>query len=142
MVYDIDGKSLKEISIMISELEEDIRYWEYEKIRVFNSTQPKSIVPKQDIIQSSMCNDSMVNYVIRIEDIDSKIKDKQKQIDNLKAYKTNKLKLLGKCRPEVQKIITMRENGSKLDDIAEATSFSLSSVKRLLKDYYENNRIC
>lgn len=139
---ELKNLSLKEIDMVIKKLENDLDYCLNEKERNMTSILPQATKPKQDIVQSSRCEDKIIVYVITNEELDEKISSIQDQISNVRQYFDNELKRIGEYEPLIQKMISMRNKGCKLQDIADATDYSLSSVKRLLIKYYKKRYIC
>lgn len=131
--------SIKEANNEINRLTNLLNLYIDRKNLLFNETQPKVADPNADRVDGSMTREEkFLKYVYKCEDeqIDWWIEKLNIYIIALNNYAEAELKRIGEYEPLKAKIIKLREEKHmKIKDIAEATHYSESQIKRILKDF-------
>lgn len=131
--------SIKDANNEINRVTNILNLYLDRKNLLFNETQPKAQPINPDKTDGSTTREErFLKYVYKCDD-----EELEWWIDNLNVYLSmlslyveRELKRIGEYEPLKAKIIKLREEEHmKIKDIAEATHYSESQIKRILKEF-------
>lgn len=135
-IIDAPNMTIAEINKKIKDLNNDLDLYLTIKAKEFEKTQPKAVDITNERVDGGVTIDKNLSYVITLEELNIKIDNIQDKISYLTKYVENRLKIIGEYEPLKKKIIELRENHKmKWENIAEATNYSESQVRKIYKKY-------
>jgi predicted nucleic acid-binding Zn-ribbon protein len=135
-MIDAPNMTIAEINKKIKDLNNDLDLYLTIKAKEFEKTQPKAVDITNERVDGGVTIDKNLSYVITLEELNIKIDNIQDKISYLTKYVENRLKIIGEYEPLKKKIIELRENHKmKWENIAEATNYSESQVRKIYKKY-------
>lgn len=139
---EIENKTIYEINSEIKKLDNQLNYYLQKKELLGSLVLPKSIDYSKEIVEGGKRSDNMLEYLIKKEDLDYKIRNIQDEMFNLIDYVEKELQRMKEYNEIEERIIYYREcRQMKWDDIADKVYYSKMQCRRIYKKYLQKREI-